>query len=124
MGDSEQGTDKDAQKKSERLRDSMRKSSVKASDKLVGIKTFHGLKKQDETGKFDLEEVNEKTRFLDQVAQDRFISQKIFLTKIRAAFNPLKLLQTGQAAASAKIDMARQGFDAIWVFEIYNRKYE
>ena len=105
----------------------MKKTSIRASDKVVGIKTFHGLKKQDDSGGFDLEEVNEKTKFLDQISQARFISQKEFLAKIRATFNPLRLLQS-ERKTTAKVEPKnstwREGFDAIWVFEINNRKYE
>ena len=53
--------------KNERLRTSMRKASIKVTEKDVKVQTFKGLKKSDDSGNFDIEEAKEKTKFLDTI---------------------------------------------------------
>ena len=92
----------------------------------VKVKTFQGLKKGSGShDQLDLEEVKEKKQFVNSMVQSRQIQQQKFLSKIKAQFNPLRILQLDRKSVLAGEEQksGKKEFDTIGVWEIDRRRY-
>ena len=70
-----------------------------------------------------MEEAQEKKRFLTNVVQQRKIQQQLFLSKIKAVFNPLRILQQERKMVLQDKKETKKEFDSIGIYEVQRRKY-
>ena len=65
-----------------------------------------------------MEEAQEKKRFLTNVVQQRKIQQQLFLSKIKAVFNPLRILQQERKMVLQDKKETKKEFDSIGIYEV------